>query len=419
MVEQSMEAALEAMLAELVPDEKLRRQTYAVVVGAQAVIKDLRRLDDALYERLSTGEAGVLESADPAAELNRLKDATLQSLGDLLVALRAEGLMEAPGAQTSVSDEIDFDLMEAPPVTTPGQLPLNDGDIDDALGALAPQRPPQSQKVMVELRTAMAAIGQGLQSQLAAFETRFANALRGGHFHQAMEDLDDSRNAANDGLFALVSAVFRQVLPGSAPDRMVPGYLSTLQKALVVRRALAEFSRLVEAQNALLQDSTAEKALQTLAAQRLRSGVSDFLRSDAFVAMRPADRWELMKFHRGLADASMTLALRQTAEGLSKYLESLSSINRREVLQRHDQDLLHDITELMASARPLLHLSPDAAKAQVEQALPLANRLWGRNRDMDALLTSWRVAPPDFSDAQELAELIERLSDVAHRAAGH
>ena len=51
--------------------------------------------------------------------------------------------------------------------------------------------------------------------------------------------------------------------------------------------------------------------------------------------MRAADRWQMVEFERELAEQALKPA-RMTSEGLVKYVDSLSSINQREVLQLHD-----------------------------------------------------------------------------------
>lgn len=415
--ERSLEKALEQRLAEQVPDERLRRQVYAVVVGARAVIRDLRRLDESLYERLSAGEVGVLESADPSAELARLKDQTFGTLTDLLWAMKSEGLLNSEDARTNIPDELDFDTVDSQPPAPADSVSMDEEDIMGALEGLAPQRPQPTAALMAELRTLLAAVGHSLLTQIQGFEDRFFRSLAAGNHQAAMEDLDDTRNGANEAMYALISGVFQQVMPQVDAEVLVPGYLSTLQRALLVRRALADLTHMVDAQNVVLQDRRTSPPDLEYALGRLRRGLVEFIKADAFTAMRPADRWEFMKFQRGLQGPGM-VEVRQTAEGLAKYLESLSSINQREALRRHDAEILRDLAQLMEAATPLLDISPQAAVSQVQEALPLASRLYGRNREVDHLLTVWKLTPPDLSLRSELEEVIRRLTDISRGAGG-
>lgn len=413
MAERNPMQSLEARLAEVLPDTPLRPAVLEAVVGAQGVIKALRRLDDSLYERLSVGSVGVLESENPGPELDTLKAATFQDLEQLIHTMRAHGLVHSGDDATNIPDDFDFDMVDSsPPAPAQDSLAVNELDIDDALGALASPSGAAAKEALLEpeLRELLATIAGGVVDQLEAFEGRFARAVEGGNHRGALEDLDDTRNAASEAMFAMVSGVFSLLLPEFPSSSLVPGYLSTMERALMLRRNLADMTHRIEAQNMLVQDRSVDVPSAEHALERVRTVLKQFIRGDAFTAMRPADRWELMKFSRALGRGTLA-SVRQECEGLSKYLESLSSINQRESLRRHDGEALREVAGLMEAAQPLLAISVAAAGGQVKEALPLFNSLYGRTRELDALLTAWRINPPDLGVRAELEDVIARLRE--------
>ena len=130
-------------------------------------------------------------------------------------------------------------------------------------------------------------------------------------------------------------------------------------------------------------------------------------------AMRPADRWQMVEFERALATEPMGVA-RMTSEGLVKYLESLGSINQREVLQVHDRRVMDDMRETLSSARQLMDLSPRTAKDLVAQALASAAKLRGRHVATDDQITAVEADAPGL----EMLALLERLEALLAGASG-
>jgi hypothetical protein len=124
--------------------------------------------------------------------------------------------------------------------------------------------------------------------------------------------------------------------------------------------------------------------------------------------MRPADRWELTKFERDLREQNGPAA-NLTSEGLAKYLESLGSINRREVLVTHDQRAMEELRESLSAARPLLEINTRVAADLVQRALNAALSLYGRNPGNDDLITALREASPSLETASEIEGTVDTL----------
>jgi len=133
-----------------------------------------------------------------------------------------------------------------------------------------------------------------------------------------------------------------------------------------------------------------------------------FVASVVCRAMRPADRWQMVEFERELSEQPLKLA-KLTSEGLVKYLDSLSSINQREVLLLHDQRTLDDMRESLANARQLMDISPRTAYEMVDRAYQAAQQLRGRHPATDQLVLQLEKNGPTSSNPSEITRFVERL----------
>jgi hypothetical protein len=154
-----------------------------------------------------------------------------------------------------------------------------------------------------------------------------------------------------------------------------------------------------------------------LALSAVRGTLHTFVNSVVCRAMRPADRWQMVEFERELKRAPMTAA-RQTSEGLVKYLDSLGSINQREVLVLHDRRTLDAMREAVANARQLVDLSPRAAVEMMDRAYQAAQRLRGRNPATDRLVIQLERHAPNSSNPAEASKFLEGLEGVLAAAGG-
>jgi hypothetical protein len=128
-------------------------------------------------------------------------------------------------------------------------------------------------------------------------------------------------------------------------------------------------------------------------------------------AMRAADRWQMVEFERDISGQPLKVA-RLTSEGLVKYVESLSSVNQREVLLLHDQRTIQEMRDALASARQLVDLSPKAARDEMERAYQAAQRLRGRHPATDALIIQLERYSASATGTQDAAKFLERLEAV-------
>ena len=395
---------------------RVRFQAADLVRLALAALDDLRRLDEGLYERFVATRAREQEAAVLTGSLRELWDDTFRGLLQLLALCRALGAV-AP-AEPAAVPEVDFGDLGGSLAEVEGlDLGSSDiGDLLDGLGGLeeAPSAPHREEAEGQRWDKVLASVGSieyGLRSQYSDAKTRFDAALASGDTNAALGLLDDAQSGTSEGAHALVAAVYVSFVPEVDTATVVPGYLTSLGRALLVRRGIAELTATLGASNVVLQSSDAGG--YPMALGLVRASLRAFIAGPVGKAMRPADRWQMVEFDRALATPVMTVA-RQTTEGLVKYLESLGSINQREVLQVHDRRALDDMREALSSARQLMDLSPRTSKDLVSQALDTASRLRGRAPATDEQIAVIEAAAPRL----EVVALLECLEDLLAASGG-
>jgi hypothetical protein len=235
------------------------------------------------------------------------------------------------------------------------------------------------------------------------------SALESNEISQVLGILDDVASSSSEGVHALITAVYAAFLPDVNPASVVPGYLTSLGRALLVRRGLAELATTLTPYNDSLQNADTQRHGPALAA--VKAVMRTFVGSVVCRAMRAADRWQMVEFERELAEQPITVA-RLTSEGLVKYLDSLGSINQREVLLVHDQRTIEAMREALANARQLVDISPKTANDELDRAYQAAQRLRGRHPTTDQLVIQLERYAPTSSNVAESVKFLERLEAV-------
>ncbi len=392
-------------------------QVSAAAVGlvrhALLALSDMQRLDESLYERYQGGEGAVKDDTSPDLVVRGLSSAIFRGLRAFIEHCRQ--LRPQAGAPAGDGGaDFDFGDLEAAAAKPADDFNLDAGDIGDVLSGLDEHKNASEPERLAALLEKVSSVEYGLSSQLEELEQRLAVALRAFDVAQAIELLDDTQSSASEGVFAALTAVYAAFLPEADASTLAPGYLTTLQRALLVRRGLADLAREVNQHNDVLQADDAGGARHTPALAALCGVMGRFVKSDAFRAMRPADRFQVARFERQLREQA-TGAARLTSEGLARYLESLGSINRREVLVLHDQRRAAEVREGVAAARQLGLIRGHFAVEPTRKAVAAALALYGRSPASDDLITPLRDAAPalDRDEVRELAlQLLERLLQV-------
>lgn len=406
---------MDQRLQRAIQTPRIQNQAQELVRLSLRALDDLRMLDESLYERfVATREA----PADPEAanaSLQKLWDTTFAGLRQLLWFIRSLAT-DTPGVEPAPPSDDDFDFgdFEAKPLKE-DDLALGSADLLDFLEHIDEGENQDDAARWTKVVERVGSIEYGLTSQQNEAMERLKIALSTGALGHALGVLDDTQSSASEGCHALVTTVYEAFLPDVNPTSVVPGYLTALGRALLVRRGVAELAATLGPYNDQLQAGDATAYEPALAVVRLT--LHQYVSSVVCRAMRPADRWQMVEFERQLASES-TSAARLTTEGLVKYLDSLGSINQREVLVMHDRRTLETMRDAVANARQLLDLSPRAAAEMMDRAYQAAQRLKGRSPVTDNLVKELEQKSPHAASPGDGNEFLEGLEGVLAAAGG-
>lgn len=391
---------------------RIQQHVGELVRLALVALEDLKQIDESLYERFLATRSSKLGPEAVAAGLRRLWDDTFKGLEQMLSFARS--LSSAQQAEQVKKDRADsqgdgFDFGDFTEAPSSPNLDIGAGDIGDLLEGLGDTEKPDEQGKWNGVLEKVGSIEYGLTSQLEEARERVDVALDTGETNQVLAILDDTNSSSSEGVHALVAAVYEAFLPDVNAATVVPGYLTTLGRALLVRRGLADLAQKLTPLNNVLQGE--DPAEHQMALDQIKTTMRQFVGSVVCRAMRAADRWQMVEFERELTEQPLKAA-RLTSEGLVKYIDSLSSVNQREVLVVHDRKVIEDMREAVSNARQLIDLSPRAAREMMDRAYQEAQRLRGRHPVTDDLIMQLERYAPTSSNPGESVKFLERLEAV-------
>ena len=415
---------MDPRLQQAIGTPRIQTQASELVRLALLALADLKRLDESLYERFVATRTAPEDKGVSLAGLQRLWEHTFRGVLLLLAFTRRliGDRQQEPGAAAAPADnDVEFDFDEEA-ASSPGDLMFDGGldleglDIGGLLEGIDEQTQDQTDaQRWGSVLEKLASIEYGLRSQYASAVARLTVALQVGNIGEVLGLLDDTQSSASEGVHAVVAAVYETLVPAAETASIVPGYLTSLGRALLVRRGLTELASDLRSYNDMLQG--ADVTRHATALDEIRAIMARFIASEVCRAMRAADRWQLVQFEQELREQPLAAA-RMTSEGLAKYLDSLGSINQREVLLRHDQRMLDQMRESLANARQLIDLSPRTAHQMLDAAYKAALQLRGRHPATDALIIGIERFAPSTSDAAETTRYLERLEQVLAAGGG-
>jgi hypothetical protein len=398
---------VDSRLERAIGTPKIQQQAGELLDRSLRALEDLRQLDENLYERFLETKKYPEGPEAAANRIRKLWDETFKGLLGLLDFCKSL-LGEAPKIEDTDADFGDFgDFGESGPATSQG-LDVGSLDFGELLEGLGEKEQSDTERWKPVLEK-VSSIEYGLRAQYSDATDRREFALQSGEMNRVLGLLDDTTSAASEGVHALVAAVYEAFLPDVSPTSVVPGYLTTLGRALLVRRGLAELSVKLAPNNDMLQSAPPDEQQHALTA--VRTTMRQFVGSVVCRAMRAADRWQMVEFERELSGQPLSVA-RLTSEGLVKYVESLSSINQREVLVLHDQRTIQEMRDAIASARQLVDLSPRTAREEMERAYQAALRLRGRHPTTDTLIIQLERYSSSSTGQRDNVKFLERLEAV-------
>ena len=386
---------------------RIQNQAGELVRLALTALEDLKQLDESLYERFLASRKAPDDRAKTQAGLRKLWDDTFGALDPLLAYCRGLEDKDKQKSDAAPADDFDFGDFEAGP--NPSDLELGASDIGSLLEGIDEHVGEGDDERWAGVVEKVTSIEYGLRSQIADARSRLDISIAAGEINQVLALLDDTQSSASEGVHALVSAVYQAFVPNVDPATVVPGYLTSLGRALLVRRGLAQLATTLGPNNDVLQSEETDRHEQVLVT--IRDVMLHFVGSVVCRAMRAADRWQMVEFQQQIA-AEKLPAAKLTSEGLVKYLDSLRSINQREVLLIHDRRALDNMRDALANARELIDISPKTAQEMLDKAHSEAQRLRGRNPATDQLLLHLER----YAQRMPMPQLLEGLEHVLQQA---
>lgn len=383
----------------------IQKDASELVRLALAALDELRQIDESLYGLFVAARNQPSDPAQAAAKLRLLWDGAFRPLSALLAFCRRLA------GQTPANDTapVDFDFGDFAEAEEKS-FDLDLGDIGNLVAGLDDGGGQRSEADRWnEVREKISAIEYGLDSQLRDATERRDVALGAGQTGQVLALLDDTTSSASEGIHALVTAVYAAFVPEADASTLVPEYMTSLKRALMVRRGIAELSAKLEPLNTALQGTDQGRWKDAL--EGVKATLHAYIGGDVCRTMRAADRWELVQFDAQIAEEPMAAA-RLTSEGLVKYLESLGAVNQREVLVKHDQRVLGEIRESLTNARELMEISPRTAHEMLVKACRSALALRGRHPATDQMLVRLATIDLAASSPSQSPALLERLEQL-------
>ncbi|MGE3455636.1 MAG: hypothetical protein AB7O24_11030, partial [Kofleriaceae bacterium] len=319
---------MDSRLQAAISNPHIQGQAGELIRLALKALEDLKSLDESLYERFVKSRNKAEDPEANTRELGDLWDATFGGLLQMLAFCRSlEGFEDAVKPVSNEPVELDLGESGPPAGGLGGGGDDGLGDFGDFLDGIEQTIEEGDAERWAKVMEKVSSIEYGLRTQYQTGESRLTIALGKGETNQVLGLFDDTQSSACEGVHALVAAIYEGFVSEVSSQTVVPGYLTSLGRALLVRRGLAELTAALEPHNAILQQG---KTPDPDALEAIRAAVHTFVSSIVCRAMRAADRWQMVEFDRELTEQSPTEA-RMTCEGLVKYLESLNSVNQREV----------------------------------------------------------------------------------------
>ncbi len=304
---------------------------------------------------------------------------------------------DAPGGDVDVA----FDLVDndpPPSYETPDNVAKQVDDwVQSTLGTkerdISAKTPADQWKEVQESLQPLAGI---LVQETQRFATRLRNPQVVVNRWMLLAELQEFKGKFQKLLGALRLGLLHPFT--DLPDAELLGdYRTEEQGSVLIRRA---FCRLERDVNALINvHETASSDERRFALEELIVRLMRFARSDAFALVRAPDKRAIIEFRKMLAAEAAKpegRRLEEILEDLSKFLDMMRGLNRREILEKHDRIALADLRSRVLVVEEVSPLDIESARRLLGEAHASAQNLLGR----DALLDMWieRLLPCDTKE---------------------
>lgn len=373
----------------------LRQQVEGVARYALGALSDLTRvhLPQDSFEEAVGGNGAPGKKGDKHPELAPYVHAALTSTNHLLAYLMQTFPPPAAGAEAASDDDFDmeFDLVDGPT-----------GD-----GGLSSKPPtPATQAMSPEEKVADAAhaFGSMLRSRIVNFGERLRHAVAQEDTWPLLAELDDNKHRLVKAVQGLLFGVLGTFGASARREEILPEYRSAVSESVQLRSALSDLSYHVGRFNTAISKAGGDMLPLVVA---LSDRLARFSARPEYRTLRAEDKKAVIDFRTALyslrhsSKGNIPLGpLRLAVEGFSKFLESMSAINHREVLVLHDRQRLLEAEDWLEKAQDLN--DDRAAAEQLDRVVTHLAAVQGRNPDIDDARRAY--IPVDAQDVS--AELV-------------
>ncbi len=289
-----------------------------------------------------------------------------------LIGLK-EALFALAPPPDRADDEVDitFDLIE--PVPAPPVHDTMKEEVDQLVAGAS------------EMRAAVRPLTDLLVYELVRFGTRLRNPTIIADRWNLLADMQEMKGKFSKLLDALRAALVQSYASEAEREKLFD-YRTELDGAIELRGALAKLQR--DVNNLAHGIEAAADDERPVVMEELFLRLVRFARATSFQLMRAPDKRLMIEFRKKLAEklgaeGASTRERQELLDGFVRFLEAMSSINRREVLVRHDkalaQRLAAELTDVDANQQR-------KAINTIATVYSDASRLLGREPMLDDLL---------------------------------
>ena len=382
--------ALQKVVDAIGSEESARRFRRLFEVGTSAM-NALTDLDLTLYEEED------FELEEPLWEIlaPTMRD-TVNTVNELLDTIRVEFPLQANEGELKVDTAFDDMFAEEAPHDKDGfEFPWSE-DGPDTLDSKVRAVTQLVQAISGRLAHEVTSFGEGIRQPSVVSDRWYL-----------LDHIAASRGKFRAGIAEIIFQVAR-VFAQVGKDEVVPSYIDDIESSRLLRQHLTMLRQHCRVHHLRLQISTQGEQIRA-AADKLLQTLQEFSKCPAYPYFRAADKRSFIAVRselRSLLEQDDLDARRaaRAAEGLARFLDSLATINRRELLIVSDQTTMSHAEMCLADATTQL-LSDDVSvgKSSLQGGIEHCRHLFGRSEGLDDVLRL--LAKLDF-EVLEVADML-------------
>lgn len=265
-----------------------------------------------------------------------------------------------------------------------------------------------------ESEKALRTVAEQLSQQVTSLGERMRSPAVVSDRWNLLADIQRFRSRFRETIGELVyssSSVFSDVHRAE----VVPGFREEVKAAVMVRGAVADLIRLVQARMKAVEEAQPEDVQWH--AQHIERDLDAFGRTTAYKGLRAQDKRVVIEFRRELGklaqrENAAKPELLMTLRPFSAFVQSLQRVNRREILIAHDREVWASCGVKLEQAEGLATRNPAAAAAAFEEAAKLAMDLYGRDATLDVFLRRVRKGQLTGLTGASLQQELEGLREI-------